>query len=52
MDVAELLVRHGIRGFWNFSHYDLTLDYNDIAVENVHLGDSLSTLCFRLESIK
>lgn len=52
MDVAELLVRHGIRGFWNFSHYDLTLDYNDIAVENVHLGDSLSTLCFRLESVK
>ena len=46
---AAMLVRHGVRGFWNFSHYDLALDYEGIAVENVHLGDSLSTLCFRLK---
>ena len=46
---AAMLVRHGVRGFWNFSHYDLALDHEGIAVENVHLGDSLSTLCFRLK---
>ena len=50
--VAPMLVRHGIRGFWNFSHYDLALDYDGIAVENVHLGDSLSTLCFRVNELE
>ena len=38
--LAGTLVDCGIRGFWNFSHYDMTLDYPGIAVENVHLGDS------------
>ena len=46
--LAGTLVDCGIRGFWNFSHYDMTLDYPGIVVENVHLGDSLSTLCFRV----
>ena len=50
--LAEMLVECGIRGFWNFSHYDLTLDYPNIAVENVHLGDSLSTLCFRVNELE
>lgn len=42
------LVALGIKGFWNFSHYDLMLDYEGIVVENVHLGDSLSILCYQL----
>ena len=42
------LVALGIKGFWNFSHYDLLLDYEGIVVENVHLGDSLSILCYQL----
>ncbi|MGI5855916.1 MAG: redox-sensing transcriptional repressor Rex [Candidatus Merdivicinus sp.] len=50
--LAETLVKYGIRGFWNFSHYDLTLDYSGIVVENVHLGDSLSTLCFRVNELE
>ena len=50
--LAGTLVDCGIRGFWNFSHYDMTLDYPGIAVENVHLGDSLSTLCFRVNDLE
>ncbi len=50
--LAGTLVDCGIRGFWNFSHYDMTLDYPGIAVENVHLGDSLSTLCFRVNELE
>ena len=50
--LAGTLVDCGIRGFWNFSHYDMTLDYPGIAVENVHLGDSLSTLCFRVHELE
>lgn len=50
--LAGTLVDCGIRGVWNFSHYDMTLDYPGIAVENVHLGDSLSTLCFRVNELE
>ena len=46
------LISLGIKGFWNFSHYDLTLDYEGIVVENVHLGDSLSILCYRLHEME
>lgn len=38
----------GIRSFWNFSHYDLSVSLPDVIVENVHLSDSLMALCFRL----
>ena len=34
--------------FWNFSHCDLEVDRNTIQVENVHLGDSLMALSYRL----
>ena len=50
-EIAEKLVNLGIKGFWNFSHYDLALDFKDIAVENVHLGDSLMTLCYQVSEI-
>lgn len=44
----DKLIALGIRAFWNFTHYDLRIDHSDIAVENVHLGDSLATLSYRL----
>ncbi len=40
----------GIEGFWNFSHYDLSISYPDVVVENVHLGDSLMSLGYRLRN--
>ncbi|MGI5896422.1 MAG: redox-sensing transcriptional repressor Rex [Oscillospiraceae bacterium] len=49
--IAEKLVKLGVKGFWNFSHFDLTLSYDDIVVENVHLSDSLMTLCYRVNEI-
>ncbi len=49
-EISEQLVSLGIKGFWNFSHYDLTLRYKDIMVENVHFGDSLMTLSYRLSN--
>ena len=48
-ELCDRLIELGIRSFWNFSHYDLNLEYEDehIVVENVHLGDSLVTLTYR-----
>ncbi|MCM1488519.1 MAG: redox-sensing transcriptional repressor Rex, partial [Firmicutes bacterium] len=47
-ELCDRLISLGIRSFWNFSHYDLNLEYEDkdIVVENVHLGDSLLTLTY------
>lgn len=49
-EIADMLVKLGIKGFWNFSHCDLGVDYPDIAIENVHLGDSLMTLCYKVDN--
>lgn len=50
MAMADQLVGLGIKGFWNFSHYDLALKYPGVKVENVHFGDSLMTLSYRLHN--
>ena len=50
VEVSGELVRLGIKGFWNFSHYDLSVEYPDVTVENVHLGDSLMSLGYRLRN--
>ncbi len=48
---ADKLVSLGIKGFWNFTQYDLVHRYENVAVENVHLGDSLMTLCYQVQEI-
>lgn len=46
---AESLAKAGVKGFWNFSNAELSLDnYPDVIIENVHLGDSLMALCYSL----
>ena len=44
-DIARELVDQGIRGLWNFTGEDLHLGGLGVPVENVHLSDSLMTLC-------
>lgn len=45
--VANELVGYGIKAFMNFSYAELSVD-DDIAVENVHLGDSLMRLSYKI----
>lgn len=49
-EIAKTLYSLGIRNYWNFSHYDLSVKYEDVIVENVHLNDSLMTLCYRISN--
>ena len=46
--VAEHLAKAGIKGFWNFSNMELSLAGYDVKIENIHLGDTLMTLCYEL----
>lgn len=47
VNVAQRLVKAGIKGIWNFAHVDLDVP-SDIKVENVHLSDSLMKLSYNL----
>ena len=49
--IAYKLVKLGIKGFLNFSHYDLSLSYEGIVVENVHFGDQLMILSYKINNI-
>ena len=46
--VTDQLVGLGVKSFWNFRHYDISLKYPGVKVENVHFGDSLMTLSYRI----
>lgn len=50
-DLSDRLIAVGIRGFWNFSHYDLLDRHQGIAVENVHMSDSLMTLSYEIKQL-
>ena len=51
-DVVESLIKLGVKGFWNFTHYDISLNFPNVVVENVHLSDSLMTLCYNISQQK
>ena len=48
--LGKRLMQAGVRSFWNFSHYDFSVDYPEMIVENVHMNDSLMTLCYRMSA--
>jgi len=47
LEVAERLVKNGVRAIWNFAHVDLNVP-EGIQVENVHLSDSLMKLSYNI----
>ena len=51
VEVAEVLVKNGIKAIWNFAHVDLNVP-GHIQVENVHLTDSLMKLSYNLNRNK
>ena len=51
VDVADTLVKSGIRGILNFSYTELDLP-KSVFVENVHLSDSLMALAYRIKQIE
>ena len=46
-EMAELLVRYGIKAIWNFAHVDLQVP-GGVLVENVHLSESLMRLSYNI----
>lgn len=47
---AEVLIRCGVKGIWNFTGMDLDIEDEETVVENVHLSDSLLTMGYYLRN--
>ena len=46
-DMADRLAKGNVRGIWNFAPVDLSVP-EGVAVNNVHLSDSLNILSYRM----
>ena len=46
-EIVDDVINAGIKGIWNFSHLDIEVPKN-VALENVHLSDSLMTLAYKI----
>ncbi len=47
-ETADRLADMGIKGLWNFASTEVDLTHKGVIVQNVHMGDSLMTLCYEL----
>ena len=50
--VGELLKKCGVKAIWNFTKGDLARYEASTLIQNVHLSDSLITLCYRLTELE
>lgn len=48
-DICDILVKHGLKGIWNFAPIDLDVD-DDVYVENVSFTESLLVLSYFLNN--
>ena len=44
-----MMVRGGIKGIWNFANMELSVSDESVIVQDIHLGDSLMTLCYDIK---
>ena len=49
-ELCKRLVSLGVVGYWNFSHYDVALNYPSTSVENVHFTDALMCLSYKIKT--
>ena len=46
--VDRIVTCKNVKGIWNFTGKELDIKDSNIVVEDVHMGDSLMTLCYEL----
>ena len=47
-ELAPAIVATGVKGIWNYTHFDFGLYDDSLIVENVHLRDNLMALAYRI----
>ena len=48
---SPVVVASGVKGIWNFTNIELTVDAPDIVIENVHFADSLLALSYMISEV-
>ncbi len=48
LETAEQVASLGVKGIWNFASREIEVSTTGVTVQNVHMGDSLMTLCYEL----
>lgn len=48
-EAAELAIKQGVKGIWNFAPIELK-ENKDVVIENIHLLDSLMVLGYKIKS--
>ena len=48
-DVASKVISLGVKGVWNFASIELEVP-NGVAIENIHLSESLMVLGYKIKS--
>lgn len=49
--IAGRLMVSGVKGIWNLTNIELTVDMPDIVTENVHLADSPLALSYMISEV-
>ncbi len=52
IDVTEKMIKGGVSGVWNFANMELDSLFQDVIVENIHLGDSLMKLAYEIKTAR
>ena len=47
-NLTDDIIRSGVKGIWNYSHFDFSVHDSTLIVENVHLRDNLMALAYRI----
>ena len=50
--LVPVLLKLGVTGYWNFTHYDIATNHLGTAVQNVHLEDNLMRLSYQVSTLK
>ena len=48
--VAMTMAHAGVKGIWNFANTEIEIENDNVAIENIHLGDSLMKLCYDIKT--
>jgi len=51
-EAAQRLASCGVRGIWNYTSTELFNSDHGVAVQNVHMGDSLMMLCYDIREME
>ena len=47
-EMGERLAAAGVKGIWNFTNYEISLNSREVVVESLHFSDSLLALSYMI----